>query len=218
MKEYTYKVAGVTFPNDDGEDRQQILKELFDEALECGDELYDTELEEYEFEGRPAIRVLFDRKDVGNIPAADVNNVLDMMKKNIDVAGQVFLKGKDVDEVVLLKDSLRHKKEYGLTEWEIDDLNEELDYLKDDPHYSAKVIIYKPEPEDEITKVSVNEDPEPTPEPVPKIEVKKNPTNLKIIGIFALIGGGAVAVGGYTVPGIIVAVIGILSLVGAFKR
>ena len=214
MKEYTYKVAGVTFPNDDGEDRQQILKELFDEALECGDELYDTELEEYEFEGKPAIRVLFDRKDVGNIPAADVNNVLDMMKKGIDVAGQVFLKGKDVDEVVLLKDSLRHKKEYGLTEWEIDDLNEELDYLKDDPHYSAKVIIYKPEPEDEVTRITIPE-PEQTKE---RKKVEKNPRNLKIIGIFAFIIGALSAVGGYTIPGIIFAVIGILSLVGAFKK
>ena len=214
MKEYTYKVAGVTFPNDDGEDRQQILKELFDEALECGDELYDTELEEYEFEGRPAIRVLFDRKDVGNIPAADVNNVLDMMKKDIDVAGQVFLKGKEVDDVVLTKDSWTHRKEYGLTEWEIDDLKEELDYLKDDPYYSAKVIIYKSEPEDKVTRITIPE-PEQTKE---RKKVEKNPRNMRIISIFAIIGGGIIMAGGYSIPGIALVICGILGLVGSFKR
>lgn len=165
MKDYTYKVAGVTFKNNEGQDRQKLLKNLFNEALEDGDELYDVELEEYDFEGSPAVRVLFGGDDIGSIPAEHVENVLDMVGKGADVAGQVFLKGKEVDEVIYLKESWKDRKADGLTEWEIEELKEELDYLKDEPYYSAKVILFKYEPSDDFVKVV---DPEPEPEPKKK--------------------------------------------------
>lgn len=79
--EETFKVAGVTFRNEDGSSRQAILRDIF---KEYGGFTTSVSLEEYEFEGKPAIRVLLAGDCVGNIPATDVKKLLDLEKKGID--------------------------------------------------------------------------------------------------------------------------------------
>lgn len=64
-------VAGVTFKNDDGISRQNILKDL----KARGGYDADLELEEYEYKGKPAIRVLVDGEQIGNVPRSRVSEV-----------------------------------------------------------------------------------------------------------------------------------------------
>ena len=63
------KVVGVTFDNDDGINRQTILREL-DESI--GGMYFDADmqLQRYEYFGNPAYYVLIESKIVGNLPAA----------------------------------------------------------------------------------------------------------------------------------------------------
>lgn len=71
-------IAGVTFQNDDGRSRQALLKDL---KARGGDA--DLELEEYEYKGKPAIRVLVDGEQIGNVPrsrVAEISAVLDRLE------------------------------------------------------------------------------------------------------------------------------------------
>lgn len=68
-----YAVAGVTFANEDGSSRQQILRDL------CGGEDYgeaDAQLVEYSYKGSPAIRVDTELGCVGNVRKSDIPAVL----------------------------------------------------------------------------------------------------------------------------------------------
>lgn len=70
----SYKIAGVTFKNEDGSSRQEILKSLND-----GDTIG---LKTYDFNGKAAIGVYTcDGKQIGNIKEEDIPYVLDKMKK-----------------------------------------------------------------------------------------------------------------------------------------
>ena len=71
-------IAGVTFKNDDGSSRQAILKDI---KARSGDA--ELVLEEYEYRDKPAIRVLVDGDQIGNIPrsrVAEVSAVLDKLE------------------------------------------------------------------------------------------------------------------------------------------
>ena len=68
-----YAVAGVTFKNDDGKSRQKILRGFYDEEL--GISSANCWLEEYEYEGEPAVRVMTDDGCVGNIRRSDLDEV-----------------------------------------------------------------------------------------------------------------------------------------------
>lgn len=64
-----YHLAGVTFKNDDGTKRQELIKEMKD-----NDKVI---FEKYIYEGKDAIRVLNEKKQcIGNIKAAEVPYVL----------------------------------------------------------------------------------------------------------------------------------------------
>ena len=67
-------IAGVTFNNDDGSSRQAILKDI---KARGGDA--EVELEEFEYKGKPAVRVLIDGEQIGNIPRSRVQDVLAAM-------------------------------------------------------------------------------------------------------------------------------------------
>ena len=77
-------LAGVTFNNEDGVSRQALLKDYYARGGEA-----DLELEEYEYKGKPAIRVLLDGEQIGNIQRSrvtDVSAVLDRLDKaSLDV-------------------------------------------------------------------------------------------------------------------------------------
>lgn len=73
---YTIRVAGVTFKNNDGTDRQTILRH----AYETGS-THSGSLIPYIYEGDPAIYVQIGSKIIGNIPAEEVMPVLHNLNK-----------------------------------------------------------------------------------------------------------------------------------------
>lgn len=88
-------LAGVTYKNDDGSSRQAILKDI---KARDGDA--DLELEEYEYKGKPAIRVLVDGECVGVIPRNHVSEILEVMDRvtasRLDV--ETFRPEEEIDE------------------------------------------------------------------------------------------------------------------------
>lgn len=79
-KNYPFKVAGVSFGN-----RQQTLKVLYDTGAD-----FEVELRPYEYEGSPALAVLFDGFEVGSIRESDVEAVSDILEnKDPFVGGEI---------------------------------------------------------------------------------------------------------------------------------
>lgn len=67
-----FKLAGVTFENEDGTSRQKILKSLKEHD--------DLKVEKYKYNGEDAIKVLtLDNQCIGNIKAKDVPYVLELI-------------------------------------------------------------------------------------------------------------------------------------------
>lgn len=66
-----FKIAGVTFTNDDNVPRQKILQAI-QEKKKPFDKQLDVMLEEYSFEDEPAISVKVNGQCIGNIPKEDV--------------------------------------------------------------------------------------------------------------------------------------------------
>jgi hypothetical protein len=77
----TCNVAGVTFKNDDNTSRQRVLSKFFREnGYDAGTE---AELQQYLFEGRPAVYVLIEGKIIGNVPkdyTAEVVSIIDRLE------------------------------------------------------------------------------------------------------------------------------------------
>ena len=69
-------VVGVKYENDDGTDRQHILHTLCDDD---GSGVANVTLEEYDYEGAPAIHVVTAEGCVGNVRAVDVEKVLPLI-------------------------------------------------------------------------------------------------------------------------------------------
>lgn len=67
------KVSGVTFANEDGTERQMILKEAVSE-----ESLGEVELIQYSYNGKPAIKVLYDGMCIGNVPQNRVDSIADV--------------------------------------------------------------------------------------------------------------------------------------------
>ena len=72
----TFRVAGVTFENDDGTSRQTILRRMKfnDEPFESWSEI-DLDFARYTYNGDPAMAIEVRGETIGNVPAAEVANV-----------------------------------------------------------------------------------------------------------------------------------------------
>lgn len=70
------KVVGVTFNNDDGTSRQDILREAY--AEDCDGRLA---LQVYYFEGKECVSVLYDDMCIGVIPSYNTSEVIKIMKQ-----------------------------------------------------------------------------------------------------------------------------------------
>ena len=74
---WTVKLVGSTFKASNGCSRQAALKRAA--KLQDDFESFSTELDRYKYEGSPAYHVLFDDREVGNVPA-DVASELAAME------------------------------------------------------------------------------------------------------------------------------------------
>ena len=80
------RLAGVTFDNPDGSSRQKYLKVAYED--DCAG---DLQLDTYTYNGEDAIRVLYEGRELGNIPCQAVPEVLAVFNRiedaelNIDI-------------------------------------------------------------------------------------------------------------------------------------
>ena len=77
----SFKVAGVTFSNPDGTNRQQTLAEFY--RTHGGPGTGTGRISRYTYEGDAAFYVLLNNKIIGNIPADEVSSILPIYD-NID--------------------------------------------------------------------------------------------------------------------------------------
>lgn len=75
----TYSVAGVTFDNNDGSSRQQILREAYEKGGDFSK--HPGSLKRYLYEGKGAIYVLLNGEIIGNIPKENVSELLPLIEK-----------------------------------------------------------------------------------------------------------------------------------------
>ena len=84
-----YKIAGVTFDNEDGTKRQDLLKNLYDHFL---DQPFVVQANHTTYENEPAIQLISNghiigwipKTDVDKIPANSINMVCYLNKSDID--------------------------------------------------------------------------------------------------------------------------------------
>lgn len=67
------KVAGVTFDNDDGSSRQKLLRAL---ATDPDESSFPVAVGPYTCKGKPAARIMYEDKCIGNVPAEYVEEVV----------------------------------------------------------------------------------------------------------------------------------------------
>lgn len=165
MKVYEYKVVGVTFDGKNG-DRQKVLKRLFNAAAKDEFEDYELDFKEYEYEGAPALLVLLDDLDAGNIAADKVKEVKEINEKSDQTVVELSVNGMTFDEYMDLKENWRTRKQDLkdgiIDEYDIEDMETQLEEIKNDPIYSATITFYIKEPEDDIPPEPIYE-PEPEP-------------------------------------------------------
>ena len=80
----SFKAAGVTFRNDDGSDRQTILRHLkfLDPPyIPSGAQEATLEFVNYTYEGEPAIRITINGYTIGNVPKDKIQEVSDALRK-----------------------------------------------------------------------------------------------------------------------------------------
>lgn len=144
MKRYSYKVVGVTFPARDGSDRQENLAQLFDEDMDLGASMHGVKLEGYDFEGAPALAVLLDGKEVGNIPADKVMDVIEIGRKATVCEVTLTLNGRDFEDakdiIEFYRDRHEMVKDGTIHELDLDDIEENYtELMKDGAVYGAVV-------------------------------------------------------------------------------
>ena len=111
MKQYNYKVVGVTFPARDGSSRQKGLRELWNEDVELDNSFHEVKLEGYEFEGADALAVLLDGKEVGNIPADKVQDVAEIGQKADACEVTLTLNGRDFEDAKTIIEFYKERKQ-----------------------------------------------------------------------------------------------------------
>ena len=86
-------VVGVTYQNEDGSDRQKILR-----SFALGHERIDTIMfNEYQYNNKPALFVLVNDKIVGNVPANLVQDLLEISTKDFTVTNYEITGGRGKD-------------------------------------------------------------------------------------------------------------------------
>ena len=94
-KTISFRVAGVSFDNDDGTSRQDILRHLhFGDAPYADDpEDLDVEFIETDYQGDPAIEVHINGYQVGHVPQEKVSAMLKAIASHADTVDSVRIIG-----------------------------------------------------------------------------------------------------------------------------
>lgn len=75
------KISGVTFKNEDGKNRQDILKNIYKAKNSANPLEMEISFEPYEYEGEDAVKVLVNDECIGSIDKRHVEEVLEAIYK-----------------------------------------------------------------------------------------------------------------------------------------
>lgn len=94
-KTIRFRVAGVSFDNDDGTSRQDILRHLYFGDAPYADDPEDLDVEfiETEYQGDPAIEVHINGYQVGHVPQEKVSAMLKAIASHADTVDSVRIIG-----------------------------------------------------------------------------------------------------------------------------
>lgn len=146
MKEYSYKVVGVTF-----EGRQDKIRRLFDEVLEdpYADTEFEAELRPYTYEGRPALAVDVAGVNIGNIASADVEAVSEISRRAGACWVEFALNGVGLEYVRHARETLRDRRD--ADPFDVDEAEDLLEEIRDaeEKIYSAMIhlVVYDQQPD-----------------------------------------------------------------------
>ena len=87
--EYEFKVVGVTFANDDGTNRQELLRKIKSRE-EPFKGFINYSLKVYSYEGKTAVAVLANGVMIGNVPKENAENIAEHIKYIDKVFVRVF--------------------------------------------------------------------------------------------------------------------------------
>ena len=100
IRKLQFKVAGVTFDNEDGSSRQEILRHLkfLDEPYvdEVGD--YLVSIDETTYDGEPALEVRINDYQVGWVPKTMIKKVQKAMQDVASFSADAEISGGGIDE------------------------------------------------------------------------------------------------------------------------
>lgn len=142
MKQYNYKVVGVTFPARDGSSRQKSLRDFWNEDVTLDNSFHEVKLEGYEYEGEDALAVFLDGKEVGNIPADKVQDVAEIGQKADACEVTLTLNGRDFEDAKTIIEFYKERnqlvKDGVIHELDLDRVEEEYhELMSGDKIYGA---------------------------------------------------------------------------------
>lgn len=77
---YDFKLVGSSSNNEDGTSRSEYLRKIYTGDVSLN--MHDMAFEEYLYEGEPAIKVLANNFQIGNVPKEKVNEVLQLIEEH----------------------------------------------------------------------------------------------------------------------------------------
>ena len=80
IKSWCFKIAGVTFRNDDGTSRQDILKRMY--AIQEAGVLDEIDIQDYDYNGELAYGVYYNDEQFGNIKRQDIAEMDEAMNSD----------------------------------------------------------------------------------------------------------------------------------------
>ena len=90
---YRVKTVGVTFNNDDGTSRQELIRKLYYHEPPFTNKEIELALEEYEYRGEPAFKVLVDGYQLGNLSRADAKSMEENKDRCVTLCGAEIVGG-----------------------------------------------------------------------------------------------------------------------------
>lgn len=115
---YRVKTVGVTFTNEDGSSRQDLIRRLYYHEPPFENKEIELALEEYEYRGEPAFKVLANGYQIGCLSKADAKYLDENQDRCVTLCGADIVGGD------------KPKDEYSLDDYDDDDDGDDpLDYL-----------------------------------------------------------------------------------------
>lgn len=90
---YRVKTVGVTFTNEDGSSRQDLIRRLYYHEPPFEDKEIELALEKYEYRGEPAFKVLVDGHQLGNLSRADAKYMAENKDRCVTLCGAEIVGG-----------------------------------------------------------------------------------------------------------------------------